>query len=374
MKILFVLENYYPHIGGVEVLFKNLAEGLAKKHQVIVLTRKLPGTKKYEVLNKVKIHRVSAPNRYVFTFFSIPKAIDLGRKADIIHTTTFNAAFPAWLSARANGKPSLITVHEVWVGKWNKYTDMRGIKAKLFDFLERPIYMLGFDKFVGVSKSTQNQLKNLGISEKKIEQVYNPVDYKHFSKKYNPSKIKKKYKLGNKFVVLAYGRLAPSKGIENLVIAFAQIKKKIKNAKLILILSTAQYPERFSRLKKMINQLGIEKQVEIIQSVSWKELPNYIKTANVVVVPSLAEGFGYTAAEASALKIPVVASNTTSLPEVVSGKYVLVKPNSPKAIEQGVIMVKKKQYKTSKLKYFRLNDTLKGYTLVYEKLLNKKFK
>jgi glycosyltransferase involved in cell wall biosynthesis len=33
MKILFVLENYYPHIGGVEVLFKNLTEELVKKGQ-----------------------------------------------------------------------------------------------------------------------------------------------------------------------------------------------------------------------------------------------------------------------------------------------------------------------------------------------------
>ena len=40
MKILFVIENYPPHIGGVEALFKNLAEGLAKKHEVTIITHK----------------------------------------------------------------------------------------------------------------------------------------------------------------------------------------------------------------------------------------------------------------------------------------------------------------------------------------------
>jgi len=34
MKLLFVVENYLPHIGGVEVLFKHLCEGLAKKNEV----------------------------------------------------------------------------------------------------------------------------------------------------------------------------------------------------------------------------------------------------------------------------------------------------------------------------------------------------
>ena len=40
MKILFVLENYIPHIGGVEIVFRNLCEGLAKKGEDIsIVTR-----------------------------------------------------------------------------------------------------------------------------------------------------------------------------------------------------------------------------------------------------------------------------------------------------------------------------------------------
>jgi multimeric flavodoxin WrbA len=47
MKILFVLEHYYPHTGGVEILFKNLCEGLVKKgHEVEVITTRLANTKK----------------------------------------------------------------------------------------------------------------------------------------------------------------------------------------------------------------------------------------------------------------------------------------------------------------------------------------
>ena len=48
MKILFVLENYTPHIGGVEIVFKNLSEGLAKLgHDISIVTHRLKGTKRF---------------------------------------------------------------------------------------------------------------------------------------------------------------------------------------------------------------------------------------------------------------------------------------------------------------------------------------
>jgi len=55
MKVLFVLEYYSPHIGGAEVLFKNLCEGLTGKgHDVAVVTLRLPGTQAFEITNGVK--------------------------------------------------------------------------------------------------------------------------------------------------------------------------------------------------------------------------------------------------------------------------------------------------------------------------------
>src|SRR3989339_1156108 len=96
MKILFVLENYVPHIGGVELVFKTLAENLAKEHDISIITHKLKNTKKFEEINGVKIYRVSClQNRYLFSFLAIPKTLRLAKKADIIHTTTYNGAVPA---------------------------------------------------------------------------------------------------------------------------------------------------------------------------------------------------------------------------------------------------------------------------------------
>ena len=129
MKILFVLENYWPHVGGVERVFKNLCEGLVEKgYKVGVVTHRLKGTKRFETVKGVKIYRISCfDNRYLFTFFSFFKVLKLAKVADVIHTTTYNGAPPAWLAAKWLKKPVVITVHEVLGDFW--YSEMNKISA-----------------------------------------------------------------------------------------------------------------------------------------------------------------------------------------------------------------------------------------------------
>ncbi len=75
----------------------------------------------------------------------------------------------------------------------------------------------------------------------------------------------------------------------------------------------------YQRLINIIRELKISKQTIFHPPVKWAEIPAYIKAADCVIVPSLAEGFGFAAAETCAMDVPLVATNTTSLPEVVSG-------------------------------------------------------
>ena len=142
MKILFICENYHPHQGGAEVLFKNLTEGLMNTgNEVLVITHLLPKTAKQEIISGVTIKRIfSFDSRYVFSFFAIPRAILEARKHDIIQTTTFNAAFPAWIAAKICRKPAVLTVHEVWVGKWKEITGFSWWKSKLHEVLEKAVY------------------------------------------------------------------------------------------------------------------------------------------------------------------------------------------------------------------------------------------
>ncbi|MBW2996340.1 glycosyltransferase family 4 protein [Candidatus Woesearchaeota archaeon] len=373
MNLLFVLENYFPHVGGVEVVFKNLTEGLVKKgNKVSVVTHRLKGTKKFETINGVKIFRVNCfHSRYFFTFFSIPKVLKLAKKADIIHTTIFNGAFPAWLASKIVNKKAILSVHEVWVGKWKELTELGKVSSFIHEILERLIYFLKFDKYIVISQSTQRQLINQGIKKDKIKVVYCGLDYNHWNpKKYDSKKIRRKLDLEKKFVYLFYGRPGVSKGLRYLIKAVPLISKNIPNSKLVAIVSKDKtYIKRYKEILRLIKNLGIQKNIVLIDPVSYKELPNYIKAADCVVVPSLAEGFGFCAAEACAMEKPVVASDTTSLPEVVSGKYVLVKPRNPEEIAKGVEDVFRFKTKQSRLKRFELKDNINGYLGVYKEIL-----
>jgi len=370
MKILFVIENYIPHIGGVEVVFRNLAEGLARKgHDITLITHRPGKTPKSETVNGLKILRINCmQSRYLFTFFSLPKVIAEARKADIVHTTTFNGAFPAWIGAKLTGKKCVITVHEVWIGKWKEYTTMGWVQVLLHNLLEKLIYVLPFDKYVAVSNSTRKQLLSIGKNPNKTTTVYNAVDYKHFDpKKYSRKTVREEYELEDQFVCLTYGRPGPSKGIEYAIKAVPLIS--IPKLKYMFILSKdKQYLLTLMKLKNLIKKLHIENKVILLDPVSFKDLPKFIRAADCVVVPSLAEGFGYTAAEACALGVPVVASRTTSLPEVVSGKYLLVNPKSSEEIATAVERIYNKKYNKSPLRRFLLENNIKNYLKIYREL------
>lgn len=367
MNITIVLENYWPHIGGVEVLFQTIAEGLVKKgHKVTVVTHKVKGSKKHEAKNGVKIHRVSCfGSRYLFTFLSIPKAIWHSRKADVIHTTTFNGAGPAWLASKILRKPCLITVHELWRGKWGEYTYFSKLKSKLHDLLERPIFMLRYDKYVTVSNSTKRQLLSIGIPKNKITTIYNGLDYTLFKPK--------KRKRNKVFTCLSYGRLGPSKGFEYALQAVPKIAKEIPNFEYKIILSRdKQYKSRTEKLESFIKKTKFKDRIEILKPMPLRDLPDQITSADCVIVPSLAEGFGFTVAESCAVGTPVVASNTTSIPEVISGKHVLVPPKNPDAIAEGVVRVFKKKYDVKPLKKFTWSKTVDGYLSNYKKLVSRR--
>lgn len=376
MKIVFVCEYYPPHIGGVEIVFNQLAQGLAKEgHDCHVVTCKLPGTSDYEEIEQVKIHRVKVPSkgdRYWFTFLAIPKVFTLAKGVDLIHTTTFNGAFPAWVVSKLLRKKCVITVHEVWCPLWTSLAHMSWFSAQLHQFLERAIISLPFDKHISISKYTRDRLRSSGIKDEKSAIIYNGIDYELF----NPSradgeKIRKKLQLESEFIYMYYGRPGASKGLEYLILAIPIISKEIPNSRSLLILANDP-KERYEHIKRMINDLNIEDKVVFLAPVPRDELPSYIEAADCVVIPSLSEGFGFTAGEACAMEKPVVASNVASLPEVVSGKYVLVEPRNPEAIAKGVEKVYRGETENSRRKIFSWDECVRKYLKVYEGVLERK--
>ncbi|MCB0568818.1 MAG: glycosyltransferase family 4 protein, partial [Phaeodactylibacter sp.] len=120
MSILFVLEHFYPYIGGAERLFWELATALAREgYRVgVVTTRFRKGLPEEEEVSGVKIYRVNCRNRYYFTMASLPAIRRLLPDYGLVHTTSYNAALPAWIAARRSGKPVVVTFHEAWGPLW----------------------------------------------------------------------------------------------------------------------------------------------------------------------------------------------------------------------------------------------------------------
>ncbi|PIN73323.1 hypothetical protein COV20_03775 [Candidatus Woesearchaeota archaeon CG10_big_fil_rev_8_21_14_0_10_45_16] len=375
MKILFICENYIPHYGGAEVVFKNLAEGFVKRgHTVSLITHQLQDTKRREKLNGVDVYRIpSFHSRYVFSFSAILKSIMLARNADVIQTTTFNGAFPAWLASKITGKPVILTVHEVWVGKWQAVTGFSKWKSWLHDSLERLIYLLPFDHYACVSEATRKDLMKLKIPARKVSRIYNGFDYDFWNqqrfKAEKAASIRKKLNLNDDYVFFSWGRPGPSKGFEYAVKAMPLIMKEKPDAVLLLMLgSIDKYQEGFQRLRKLIKELKLSDRVKIIPSVPYEQLGDHIKMADCVIVPSVAEGFGYTTLEANAMGKPVIISDAGSLPEVVSGKHLIFRKKDSGDLALKALKMMQKRYNDTPKKRFTWEESISSYLQVYKRL------
>lgn len=368
MNILFVLENYHPHVGGVESVFKDLAEGLVRQgHRVIVVTHHLQGTARKETVNGVSIHRVPCfDSRYWFTFMSLPTVFRFAKHADIIHTTTYNGAPPAWLASRLLGKPIIITVHEVLGKRWRTLSDGGQLGGLLHQFLERVILSLGFNNYVAVSRSTARQLAPL-VPEKKIKVVYNGLDYSFWDPASTDGRrVRRQLGTEKKFVALFYGRPGISKGLEVLVRALPAIIHNIPSFHVVAIMSRDKaYQKRVSMIHALARALGVEGHITFLRPVPREDLPSYVAAADCVIVPSLSEGFGFAVAEASAMGKIVVASNVDSIPEVVSGKWVLFEAGNASSLAEAVMQAYHGRYNLTRLRRFALAANIQNYLNTY---------
>jgi len=372
-NFVFVLDSYFPNVGGAEVLFQNVCEVLAKRGNVVrVVTCLYKGLKRFEVVNGVFVHRVRCFNsRFLFFLTSIPSIFRLIGKANLVHTANFVSAPAAWFACFLRRKKCVLTSHEVYVGKWRKVTDSNFFVCVLFNFLEKMIYRLPFCKYVVVSKSTERDLLRRSVPKGKISVVYNSVDYSHWDPvKFDGSLVRNDLGVDDKFVCLFFGRPGKNKGLKYLIEAVPRISSRIKNFVLLAIVSDSVVTlGARNAAVDLCRKLGVSDKVIFKKSVSYSVLPGFVRGADCVVVPSLTEGFGFSAVEACAMGVPVVVSSVDSLPEVVSGKFVFCRPRDVGSIARGVVDVYEGRFEVSPLKKFKKEEMVNGYLGVYGSVL-----
>lgn len=359
MKILFVLENYYPHIGGVETLFKNLAEALSKeKHEVVILTTlKNASDTRVEKLDNITVYRKNYFNRYFFTFFAFFAAFRLSKSCDLIHTTSYNAALPAWLAGKIRGKKVIITFHEVWGDLWFQLPFMSKFGARLHHLFEQMLVRLHFYKFVGVSQFTRQALVENGVHPNHAVMIYNGIDYAEFAHdNHRPNQ--------EQFTFTFFGRLGMSKGIEIYLQAIQLLPDVSVSVRFQLIIPTEPTP--FLReINTIIEQLGIRERLTIKHNLPFGELKKEIANSSAIVIPSYSEGFCFAAVESMAIGTPIISSGKGALAEVISGKHLELDKLDAKSLALTMQKALQGKWKETPLQKFNLNDTVDNYLSLY---------
>ncbi len=107
----------------------------------------------------------------------MPAIISEAKKADVIHTTTYNAALPAYIVARLTGKKVVVTFHEVWGNLWFRLPYLNELQRRIYFGYEQLMLRLNFDQIFAVSDFTEDALIKAGIDASKIKRIYNGIKY-----------------------------------------------------------------------------------------------------------------------------------------------------------------------------------------------------
>ena len=144
--------------------------------------------------------------------------------------------------------------------------------------------------------------------------------------------VREKFGLGDAPFALYAGTLEPRKNLRRLVEAFAQATHDAPLTGHRLVLAGGHWADHDRELRELAASLGVGPRVVLTGYVSNAEMNALMSSCAAFAYVSEYEGFGLPPLEAMVCGAPVVASNTTSLPEVVGGAGLLVDPMDVAAI------------------------------------------
>jgi glycosyltransferase involved in cell wall biosynthesis len=339
MRICFVLEHFYPHIGGAETIFQGFVSNLARLgHQVRVITSNSGGLDGKQFYGGVEVFHFRWRE---FFGHPIPSQTNLDpfiEWADLVHTATYTAGPVALAAAKRLNKPCVITVYESLNKKWF-WIEPNPLKAMMFWAFERYVVSRSYSLYHAISDATATDLKEAGVNPDAITIIYPGVNEASVTAGISPGKPTQLpvELFANSKVFLYFGRPGQTKGIFVLFEAIRQIAHRLpEEIKFAFILSNDPWREK-QRLRMETARARLESRVRILDPVPRDDLTDAIKRAYCVVIPSITEGFGFSAAESCALGAPVIASNAGSLPEVVSGKALFFENRNTKSLAEQIL-------------------------------------
>jgi glycosyltransferase involved in cell wall biosynthesis len=206
--------------------------------------------------------------------------------------------------------------------------------ANLKNALRRATHLVTVSEF-----SRKDCLKHCDIPPDRITAVQEPVS-PHFGprKPEESARILEGWGLTAGFI-LSVGALDRRKNIGGLLEAYRLLREEVPEAPLLAIVG-ASSGDAFD-LDLEVGKRGLTEHVRALGRVSDEVLAHLYSAAEAFAFPSLYEGFGLPVLEAMASGTPVIASASTSLPEVVGDAAILVDPENPREIKDALARILK---------------------------------
>jgi glycosyltransferase involved in cell wall biosynthesis len=310
MRILFCNYEYPPLGGGGGVINALLAEEMAKRHEVTVLTSQGLGLPPERIENGVRVLRVPVFFRkeamaanllsmlaYLPMGVRRGKALLAGESFDVINTHFVLPTGPVGDALARFGKiPNVLSLHG-----GDLYDPSKAMSPHRHPLLRAWIRRLlrRADRIVGQSTNTIENMRRFYASELKAAQI--PLGIKRPKRE---AAFRKEYRLGEEEVLLVtVGRLVARKAVPQLISMMASMR----NEKVRLLIIGTGPQER--ELKEACFQKGLAEKVLFLGHVEEGEKFRILQMSDLYVSTSQHEGFGLVFLEAMASGLPVVCYN-----------------------------------------------------------------
>lgn len=228
-------------------------------------------------------------------------------------------AIPFW----PKSVPKVVTVHDL---VFHHYPETLPTLIWLHNKYALRYYLNAVEKVIVDSHSTKRDLiKVFNVADRKVHVIYLAAECNGKTDTLPDSGTETLEKLGiDPGYILYVGTVEPRKNIIRLLEAYARTKTE-KGMDVPLVIAGG-FGWKYQGILNRVKELGLGTHVFFTGYLTESELDQIYRNAAIFVYPSLYEGFGLPPLEAMLRGIPVITSDTSSLPEVVGDVGIMVNP------------------------------------------------
>lgn len=290
---------------GIEQMLLTLAQTLRRQgHTCIVGVFDNTDHHHVEIANQamtldLPVVLVPCAGRFDWRALRLLRRLLEAQHIDVLHAHGYKADVLGYVAARGTGSATVSTCHN-WVED--------GVALTVYSALDKWV-LRHFDRTAVVSATLADTLRRCGVEKERLRVIQNGIDVDRFAsvtRRLEPANTRP-----SRVSVGFVGRLSPEKAVGSLIRAAARVSSSHPDARYVLVGSG---PER-KELENLVGELGLEGKVEF-----WGELadmPAVYAALDILVLPSLTEGFPMTVLEGLAAKKPIVASAVGAIPDVI---------------------------------------------------------